>query len=408
MFPPPTGPSPSPEQIRELDDSLFSSDPHGYFMARIESLIAYADGARADHTSGLGGQFAKRLRWVRESELLPTSADARKLQIAIDAMTLRQHVAEAVARLWLALLRTRTAEPGSVSVWEALTSTPPSNVQVFKAIQGCDSWNDPSVALELLLPERLWPQFHSDPNTRRAVEVLCQWLEHTAKVLTRTDIHVAAANNKYKHGLAVRPRLDERISFLSVDDVPADGEEIPISAMAHDVPIFDVPFVEYLAKPPRDTDGEHGLELTRLRLATPALLVEATMLATLYGALFHVAAAKHARWSDTVGEIAAYPSLPLGPTPTRLLGKAVTGMRSPVTFRPDGRPPVRGHAVGFEHGELVSLEVDYRRRRRMTLTDDGSQPSTAPEREPGGPYRRRVQVWIRRWTRRSAPRGGRP
>src|SRR5690606_12078396 len=117
---------------------------------------------------------------------------------------------------------------------------------------------------------------------------------------------------------------------------------------------------------------KHGLELTRLRLDTPVLLVESTMLATVYGALFHVAAAKHAAWSATVGEIAPYPSLPMGPTPKHLLGKAVTGMRSPVTFRPDGSPPTRGNAIGFNNGYWTGLDIDHGGRRQMSITDDAS------------------------------------
>ena len=370
MHPPPTGRSPSPEQIRTLDDSFFSSDPHGYFMSRIESLIAHADGTAVDFEAGLGAEFAKRLGWQRNGSLIAASKSATEMQVAIDAMSLRQHVAEAVARLWLALLQTRVAAPGSVSFWETLTKTPANNLQVFEAIRTCDAWNDARVHLELLLPEPFLTQFQTDPQIRQAFDVLHKWLEHTEMLLIRNDIHVAAANNKYKHGLAVRPRDDQRVGFLPADAIPPEGDTIPLTASAREFVIFDRPFVEYLAEAPRDAAGKNGLELTQLRLDSPVLLVEATMLATLYGCLFHVAAANHATWSDSVGEIAPYPSLPLGPSPERLLGHAVTGMRSPVTFRPDGTPPTRGHAIGFNDGSSVPLVIDYGGHRKMRFVAD--------------------------------------
>ncbi|MFV2145608.1 hypothetical protein [Isoptericola sp. G70] len=241
---------------------------------------------------------------------------------------------------------------------------------MFKAIQTCEGCDDMSVHLSLLLPRPLHHRFETDPDVRHAVDVLHKWLEHTVELLTRSDIHVAAANNKYKHGLAVRPRADERISFLKAEAVPREGDALPADAVRAEIPIFDKPFVEYLAKGPKDDSGEHGLELTRLRLDTSALLVESTMLATVYGALFHVAAAEHAAWSGTDARIAPYPSLPMGPTPQQLLGGAVVGMRSPVTFRPDGTPPTRGHAIGFANGQWVGLDVDYNGRRAMRVTDD--------------------------------------
>src|SRR5665647_3619848 len=57
VFPPPTGPVPNVEQVRELDDSFFASDPFGYFRARIESLIACAQGAQVDYGTALGDDY---------------------------------------------------------------------------------------------------------------------------------------------------------------------------------------------------------------------------------------------------------------------------------------------------------------------------------------------------------------
>jgi hypothetical protein len=366
VFPPPTGRSPSREQVRTLDDSFFSSNPYNYFLARIDSLISYADGASANLETGVGAAFARHLGWVRNKEIIETTESARELQVAVDAMSLRQHAGEAVARLWLALLQTRHEALGSVSIWATLTRTPTKNSAALNAIMECNGWDDPRVHQTLLLPEPYFTRFETDALVRQGADVLHKWLEHIPMLLTRNDIHIAAANNKYKHGLAIRPRNDERISIFRAISSESDA---PISA-AEEVVIFDKPFVEYLAEGPSDESGKHGLELTRLRLDTPVLLVEANMLATLYGALFHVAAAKYATWSDSVGEIASYPPLPLGPTPEQLLSKSITGMRSPVTFRPDGSPATRGHAIGFNSGEWVTMDVNYSSHRKARFVAD--------------------------------------
>ena len=43
MYPPPTGTRLSAEQRRALDDTFLSSDPFGYFSARIHMLLEWAD-----------------------------------------------------------------------------------------------------------------------------------------------------------------------------------------------------------------------------------------------------------------------------------------------------------------------------------------------------------------------------
>ena len=221
MFPPPTGREPSLEQVRELDDAFFGSDPHGYFLARVRSLIAYADGAEADYAKGLAAEFRSKLRWIGDTDFLAHTSDALQTQVAVDAMSLRQHVAEAVARLWLALMQTRTAEPGSVSVWATLSKTPMSNLQVFDKIRECDEWNDGQAHLDLLLPKDRHIEFRENELVRQGVDVVHQWLDRTVDLLTRSDINIAAANNKYKHGFAVRARLDERIAFFSAGASPS-------------------------------------------------------------------------------------------------------------------------------------------------------------------------------------------
>ena len=369
VFPPPTGQEPNAAQVRVLDDAFFSSDPFGYFRARVESLIAYADGSSPNLHDGLGAEYARRLR--RKPDQVPlASDDARELQVAIDALSLRQHVAEALVRLWSAVLDTRVKEPGSVSVWAMLTDGKNSLKDVLVQIGATEGSSDPDVQLSLLLTAPLAAQFATDPQVQRAARVLGRWLEHAERLLIRDDIHLAAANNKVKHGLAVRPRNDLRIEFLPGDAVPAEGDSIPLSAFTSSTTLFDTPLVEYLARPPKDAQGRHGLEQTILRLDASTLLVEATMLATVHAAVFHVAAARYAAMSPTIDKIAPYPVLPLGPMPDELLGKAVTGMRSPVTMRPGGGQPERQAGIGFSDGVFVDMSVDHDGHRTAIIADD--------------------------------------
>lgn len=363
MFPPPTGVEPSPEQVRELDDEFFSSDPFGYFQARIESLVAYADGAVAQYQDGLGGTYASRLRRAPE-EMLRATDDARELQVVTDALSLRQHAAEALVRLWAAVLETRHTAPGEVSVWATLADGRIRTAEVLDQIGSTEGASDPDVQLRLLVPGPLIGRVKADPELQRAIGVLFTWLEHAEHVLVRGDIHLAAANNKVKHGLAVRPTNTLRVDFLPQDAVP-DPESISVSTLASGVPLFDRPVVEYLARPTR----KEGLELTQLRLDAATLLTEATMLATVHAAVFHVAAARYAASSRTIESIVPYPKLPLGPTPVELLGKAVTGMRSPVTLPKGGGPPLRGPGIGFNDRTFWNLTVDYDGHRSGRLTD---------------------------------------
>ena len=79
--------------------------------------------------------------------------------------------------------------------------------------------------------------------------------------------------------------------------------------------------------------------------------------------------ARHAEWSPTVGTISPFPTLPLGPSPTQLLGKAVTGMRFPVTDLPDGTTTTRNSGIGFNHGVFVPLGFDDGAHESVTLVD---------------------------------------
>jgi hypothetical protein len=359
----------TPEQVYELDDAFFGSDPLGYFEARTEALIAYADGAQARYDEGLGAAYANKLG-VRAPDFLPAATDdARELQVAVEALALRQHAAESLLRLFAALLATRDAKPGEVSIWATIADSRDQVADVLKSIAADAGSRDREVGLLLFLPEPDRANVHNNPLIRKALYILGEWLGHAETVLVRDDIRLAAAHNKAKHGLAIRPRNDMRLDFIRAPKDPPQNGKLPLSAMQDSIPVFDRPVLEYLDRPRGGGKDKHGLELTWLRLDTSSLLAEAFMLATVYGSLFHVAAANYAAPRPASIKVAAtYPPLPLGPTPEQLLGQGVTGMRFPITFPPGASAPERGPGLSLNDGTFWSM--DGREEQRVTLSED--------------------------------------
>lgn len=367
FFPTPTSTSLDPQSVTELDDALFSSDPYAYFCARIESIAS--DPAPDAYETEVGRAVCAALG--RPAEHMPRpprqSAD---LQRAMDAISLRHHVAETLVRTWLAVLETHSLQPGITSVWATLSEQPTQIAEVLKRIGENPGNGNPQVHLKLVAP----PEHHDlarseEASYARALEVLGTWLGHAEFLLTRNDIHLAASANKVKHGLAVRARDDLRLDFIAAERVHGDVSALPKSVLEDSVPIIDRPSVLYLARPPRRGNGKEALELTCLRLDTPTILAEAFMLATTHGAIFHTAALRHEQYRGVEIGIPPYPTLPTGPTNDKLVGNAVTGLRAPVTRRPDGQPSDRRPGLGFNDGTFLPL-ASIGPRRRGIITND--------------------------------------
>lgn len=122
------------EQCQELDDTFLSSDPYGYFSARIGMMLRWEesdvdsdeyplsapDDEQQDATE-TRGRFARLLG--RPVGFIPeTSPRSIATQVATDAYALRHHAAESLVRLTAALSqRTNVAES---CVWEALSAGP--------------------------------------------------------------------------------------------------------------------------------------------------------------------------------------------------------------------------------------------------------------------------------------------
>jgi hypothetical protein len=194
-------------------------------------------------------------------------------------------------------------------------------------------------------------------------------------LLGPAQVDVQAANNKVKHGLAVRARSDMRVTFVSQQ--PNDDGSVPLSAFTGDgaIDIFDQPVLESLAPGPRVDGHRQGLELTQLRLKPSAILAEAFMLAMTHAAMFHVAAAEHFAGRDDLEQGLGppdFPGFPVGgPRPKDIEPEAPLGMRFPLTNPPGGGAVTRQAGIGFRT-YFHQLHIDYDNRIRGQVVDDAS------------------------------------
>ena len=208
-----------------------------------------------------------------------------------------------------------------------------------------------------------------------AVNVYVGWLVYAVDLLGPAQVDVQAANNKVKHGLAVRARSDMRVAFASQQ--PNDDGSVPLSAFTGDgaIDIFDQPVLESLAPGPRVDGHRQGLELTQLRLKPAAILAEAFMLAMTHAAMFHVAAAEHFAGRDDLEEGLGppdFPGFPVdGPRPKDIEPEAPLGMRFPLTNPPGGGPVTRQAGIGFRT-YFQELHIDYDNRIHGQVVDDAS------------------------------------
>jgi hypothetical protein len=373
VFTKPTGPVLNEEQAQALDDDFFGSRPMEYFHARIAGLLAAMPGADTEPSS-VQQAFDNALAPL-EGMLTHTERD-REVQVAIDALSVRHHAAEALARLYHAL----TAPPaeGPHCVWAGMVDGPRSTAALVEASRRhLTSSAGADMFATLMLP----PRVRSDQlaPAEAALNVAGAWLHRAMDLLVSGELDINAANNKVKHGLVVRARDDQRVAFIRTP-LSAEGT-VPQSAFTAQgsIDVFTRTTLRFLSRPPVPKGRKAHLESTTFQLVPETLLAEATMLSTTFGALFHRAGLEHLERHPVPAEgdppqsgrhapdMGAPPAMPLGPTPTQLLGNAVVGLRHPVTTAPDGGP-TRGAAWVFEE-QVVTLEVDVDGRREGTIVD---------------------------------------
>jgi ABC-type transporter Mla subunit MlaD len=210
MYPQPAGAEPSAEQIRDLDDTYLSSDPTGYFRARIDALLSWAAAPLAPATSELAQDFETILGAVASARRPLTEMD-RRLQVAVDALQVRHQAAEALLRLLHARIGHRE-KPELRSLWLTVIETPTRTEDLVEELRpSVESANFLSVAAGLLLPVPAGTRI--DGAHLAGVTNAVHWVCRAAEVLSSGHIDVNAANNKIKHGVTARAEGNLRVTF---------------------------------------------------------------------------------------------------------------------------------------------------------------------------------------------------
>lgn len=388
MYPPPQGPTETPEQAQALDDTFLAADPFGYFVSRIGMLHAWAlaapdpdeDAKISEDSPGNGrADVLGVISAVMKNEPpphLPRMVVAG--QVAVDSFALRHHLAEALLRLFVACVEQteppqETPEPGKpVSIWARMTDDKNFNVNdVVKAAVRAGEELPPDGLAKLVLP----PGMHLDESTRPLAQgflTLCvDWLGHACDLLQPAELDITTAHNKVKHGLVVRGRADLKVTFTTVG--PNEDGGVPLSAFdpGVSVDIFDRPVLEFLSRPKIQGQPAQGLEVTQLRLGYRELLCEASMMALVHGALFHVASHRHfkGRLRPDGLRIAPHPGLVSESPKPNHAGHQV-GLRFPITTPPGGGK-ARPAGVGGPDGNFSHLTFGDKMSGKVI--DDGSK-----------------------------------
>lgn len=369
VFTNPEGRSLTPAQAMELDDNFFGSRPLGYFSSRIASLISSAGTLQADTTEGVGGQLAAALGLSGVPDILTFTESDRELQIATDSFTVRHHAAESLVRLYHALTVVAPKMGGEKCIWAAIAEGPNRTiVLVDEAKAQLLSKTGLETFWETVLPDGADKATSTEQMemANKALEVMATWLQHAMYLLVRDDIDINAAHNKVKHGLAVRSRDDNLVTFTT--EPPNSDGTFSLSALTGDnaVDIFSSPTLDYLARP-KSKGRKQGLEVTTLALTPSVLLAESWMMSVTYGAMFQVAASRHFQGRDV--PFMTYPALPLAPTPEQLLGESIVGMRHPVTTPPDGGDLDRKAGIAFQN-TFMPIDIDFPGSTSGVVVDD--------------------------------------
>lgn len=376
MYPPPVGPELTEDQARELDDTFLASDPFQYFSSRIASLLAWQENAPVANRplpeaepGGLRGEFNQYLQHPAVDG--PFKDLDVHAQVAADSLAVRHHAAEALLRLACARLAPASGT-GPPCLWAEVASGPTQIAAVINRINESAEEGDPGERMlrALVEPGRV-ETARSSPEIVDACNVFVAWIGYATRLLSPAEIDLHAGHNKAKHGLAVRPRSDMRVTFLTTP--PGTNGNVPLSAFngPNAIDIFDQPVLELLARPKVEGHSQ-GLELTQLRLKPAALLADAYMLAMAHGALFHVSAAEHFAGRDDLREHQGPPPFPgypvRGPLPKHIDAHAPLGMRFPLTTPPAGGPARREAGIGFRDRFQI-LYIDYANRSSGQVVD---------------------------------------
>lgn len=309
MYPPPADEELTEEQARELDDTFLSSDPFQYFRSRIGALLSWQELALVSGVpmarAPKGSARAEFNQYLQRSAVdSPFNVLDVHAQIAADALAVRHHAAESLLRFACARLAPKPQK--TTCVWESVATGPTQVKEVIGRLS--DSAKAPDAAermFQLFVAPGARTAARGDADLSGAISVFVAWLNFARSLLSPAQIDLQAANNKIKHGLAVRSRSDMRVTFST--RAPDEDGSVPLETLTGDaaIDIFDQPVLEMLAQGPKVDGHRQGLEITQLRLKPAALLAQAFMLAMAHGAMFHVAAAEHFADVSTSASISA-------------------------------------------------------------------------------------------------------
>lgn len=339
----------SKSHAKALDDEFFLSHPAAYFASRISSLLATEHSA-AVPTPGDEPEFFAAVGLPKTDSLLAFDEQDRRLQVAVEALSLRHQAAEALLRFMYAVTAAKPKEGDTPSTWLLVADSPNALIDVVQKTMAALNSNE-----GLFLRCLFAPGTRVDANVAAAAETAAAWVNHASSLLTGDELSVNAAHNKVKHGLAVSTRGDVRIEFITTP--PDDVGRIPLSAFGEgkSVPIFDRPMLTYLSRP--HVKPKQGVEAISLRVDVPIVLAEAWMIANLYAAMFHAQAKRHFG-EDLPDGVASYPTLVIGRLPEHVIGGRPLGYREAVTLPPDGTTAPRRSGLFF-HGSFIPMDVDY-------------------------------------------------
>lgn len=307
----------SEQYAKKLDDEFFLSRPAAYFASRISTILV-AERSSATPTAQEYPEFFSSLNLDGGDALLEFGEQDRRTQIAVEALSLRHQVAEALMRFLYSVTVAVPRAGDARCAWLAVADSPTRLVDVVERTVAALNADDRAFLGALFVPGTV-----VDERVAAAADTAVAWMNHASALLTDNELSVNAAHNKVKHGLAVSARGDVRIELLATP--PNDLGEIPVSAFGEgrSVPIFDRPMLTYLSRPLGTP--KQGVEAVSLRVEVAVVLAETWMIANVYAAMFHVAARRH--YGEKVPDgVAPYPTLVIGRLPEHVIGGARSGI----------------------------------------------------------------------------------
>lgn len=353
MYAPAKGPELNADECRALDDDFFTSDPTSYFRSKIDALLNWVDQEGSDNQEiSADRRRFQEILGAAASARHPTTAEQRRLHVAVDAIQLRHHAAEALLRLIHARLTCR-ASSQPCSLWMSLIQTPTQlHILVEKLRPHVESEDFFSILASQIMPVPNGTKL--DHDAVAAVQHALRWIARASEIVSTGHIDLNAANNKIKHGITARPEDQLRVTMTT--EAPDQDGNIPLSALTSQsaMDIFDTTVLEYITRPPSQKGQErYGFERSLLRVDVPVVLAETWMLALLHGAVFHTCAYRH-HGEQVTPTMAEHPGLATGPSPEQVLGEHVVGMRFPVTTTSGGHVP-RPAGLLLSDGTFVTL-----------------------------------------------------